>query len=496
MAFLTPRRRLRRLLCLVGAGMVLAACQGGDSDDRPAPDASAAQWRQIPITELPSDFFGLSARSLVASKDGFLLAARTQGGSSELYRSEDGISWQPSRPSAEQMSVDVLAGHGGEVIAGGHLFQDGEDVPAVMRYRGRGRWAKTELLAAGDSSDVVLAAAQGPRGSFVVGHDGGPFEAGTDQKRGHALRIWSATGTGAFGAPHEVACPQWPDQPPEVGALADADGFTVWARCRDPWGTSGTFTLSSSDGHTWRRRPNPSEPLAPRAGTAAPTSGARIRQIVTVPGGYLALGSEQSATRATGALWSSSDGRRWTMADSGKDGFRQSVQVDAAAEYDSALLAFGTDPATDGRPPARTRVWLGTPRGHTPKPLPTSGEGLRAVSGTWSWAQATLKISVRGEFTYRFRTMRDCATDAPPCDDAKTSTWGGLVTGTLREGAEGALEGKVSSSNMADDRHTPGAPVTVTREPYNAVGLTIGRSVVGIFCHPGAYDERCRDVHG
>ncbi|MGA5897318.1 hypothetical protein [Streptomyces venetus] len=495
MAATPAHRSLGHLLCLLCAVFLLSSCQGG-RDDGPGPDASAARWRQIPLTELPPAFFGVSALSLVAAKDGFLLAVSPQSGASELYRSADGISWRESLPSAKQMSVKVLAEHDGDVMAGGSLFRDGEESPAVMRYRGKGRWGKVELLPEGDSSDVVLAAARGPHGSVVVGHDGGPFEPETDQKRGHSLRVWTSTGTGHFGAPHDVACPQWPDQEPEVAALAGDQGFTVWATCTDPFGTSASFTLKSADGKAWRRTSHPPAPLTLRAGTARPSAGARVGQVVAVRGGYLALGSAETRARATGALWSSPDGRNWTKATGGKDGFRQSVRVDAAAEYDGTLLAFGTDPEPDGHPPARTRVWLGAPPGHTAKPIPARGEGLEAVTGTWTWAQGSLKISRQGEFTYRYRVLRDCATEAPPCDDQATSTWGGVVTGTLEQGPRGALRGKVRSVNTTDRGYERGDPVTVTREPYSAVGLTIGDSVAGVFCTPGSYDERCQDVHG
>ncbi|QBJ93232.1 hypothetical protein D0Z67_25065 [Streptomyces seoulensis] len=490
----TSSRRLWRLLCLLCAGTLLSACQGGEGDDRPGPPAVAARWRQIPLTELPSEFFALSATSLVPSKDGFLLAARSQAGGSELFRSVDGISWRRSRPQARQLEVDVLAEHGGEVLAAGRTFRDGEMTAAVTRYRGAGRWGKEEVLPGGGSSDIVLAAARGPRGAVVVGHDGGPFDASTG-KRGHSLRVWAAKNGGPFGAPHGVTCPQWPDQPPEVGAFADADGFTVRARCRGAEGESASFTLRSSDGRTWRREKDSPGPVALRAGAANPRGGARVGQVVTLPGGYLALGSAESATRSTGALWSSSDGRRWSAVTGGKDGFRQSVSVDAAAEYDGTLLALGTDPEPDGHPPVRMRVWLGTPPGGTPKPIPDKGQGLRAVSGTWSWAQATLKISGEGDFTYRYRVLRDCATEAPPCDDTSTSTWGGLVTGTLADGSHGTLRGKVDSANATDRSYTKGASVTVAREPYSAVSLTIGTTLVGILCRPGSGDERCDDVH-
>ncbi|MER5832827.1 hypothetical protein ABT116_18700 [Streptomyces sp. NPDC002130] len=491
------RRSLRHLLCLLCAVFLLASCQSGPDDDRPGPDVAAVRWRQIPLPELPPAFFGVTARSLVASKDGFLLAVRPGSGGSEVYRSRDGISWRLLRPSVKQMSTDVLAAHDGDVIAAGRLFRDAEELPAAMRYRGEGRWGKVELLPEGEASNVVLAAARGPHGSVVVSHTGGPFETGSgDQKKGRSLRVWASADTGPFRAPYDVSCPQWPDQEPEVGALAGEEGFTVWAKCADAFGTSASFTLESSDGETWRRTSAPSAPLAARAGTPRPSAGARVGQVVPVPDGYLALGSTETFARLTGALWSSADGRRWTKATSGKDGFRQSVRMDAAAEYDGTLLAFGTDPEPDGHPPARTRVWLGTPPGHPAQPIPAKGEGLQAVKGTWSWAQGTLKISEQGEFTYRYRIMRDCATDTPPCDDVTTSTWGGLVTGTVNEGPRGALRGTVRSTNATDRGHTPGARVAITREPYNAVGLTIGDSVAGIFCHPGKYDERCQDVHG
>ncbi|MER8013876.1 hypothetical protein ACIQ7S_13105 [Streptomyces griseoluteus] len=491
---MTSTRRLRRLLCLLCAGTVLSACQGGASDDRPSPPAVAARWRQIPLTELPPQFFALSATSLVASKDGFLLAARSLGGGSELFRSGDGISWRRARPAAKQLEVDVLAEHGGEVIAAGRTFRDGEMTVAVTRYLGAGRWGKEEVLPGAGSSDIVLAAARGPHGAVVVGHDGGPFDASTG-KRGHSLRVWAAKNGAPFGAPHDVACPQWPDQPPEVGAFADADGFRVRARCRGAEGMSTSFTLDSPDGRTWRRGKDSPLPPALRAGTAGPPGGARVRQVVTLPGGYLALGSAESSARSTGALWSSSDGRHWSAVTGGKDGFRQSVSLDAAAEYGGTLLALGTDPGPDGHPPARMRVWLGTPPGGTMKPIPDKGEGLRAVSGTWSWAQASLKISEDGAFTYRYRVLRDCATEAPPCDDMSTSTWGGLVTGTLADGPHGTVRGKIDSANATDRNYTKGAAVRVGREPYTAVSLTIGKTLVGTLCRPGSEDGRCNDVH-
>ncbi|WP_329222165.1 hypothetical protein OG352_33750 [Streptomyces sp. NBC_01485] len=497
-------------------------------------------WRQIPLADLPSVFFGLTAGSLVTAKDGFLFAGRLPGGGSEMYRSADGIHWRASQPSAGNMSVRALAAYDGEVVAGGKVLRDGEDSPAVIRYRGEGRWSAVQYLPGGKPSDVVLAAARGPRGSVVVGHDGGPFEPDTERKRGRSLRVWVSTGTDPFGAPHEVTCPQWPDQEPEVGALADEHGFTVWARCADPWGTSKSLVIDSSDGADWHTAVGPRTSLPLNAAVSGPsgsvvltgpltsaaatakspeawsrkasadgsgwrrtgslggTEGERrlIGDVVAVPGGYVAAGSAETTAGVTGAVWSSADGRHWNRQTGGEDGFRQSVRVDAVAEYKGTFLAFGTDPATDGHPPSNTRVWLGTSPGHTPKPLPTKGTGLRAVAGDWGWAQGSLKISEQGEFAYRFRIFRDCATDGPPCDDVDTSTWGGVVTGTVTEGSGGGFQGRVISSNAPDRPYKPGTAVAVTREPYSAVGLTIGKSVVGVFCAPGAFDERCLDVQG
>lgn len=62
--------------------------------------------------------------------------------------------------------------------------------------------------------------------------------------------------------------------------------------------------------------------------------------------------------------------------------------------------------------------------------------------------------------------------------------WGGLVTGTLTDSSHGILRGKVDSANATDRSCTKGASVTVAREPYSAVGLTIGKTLVGILCQP------------
>ncbi|WP_329249150.1 hypothetical protein OG223_17655 [Streptomyces sp. NBC_01478] len=496
-------------------------------------------WQQIPLADLPSVFFGLTAETVVSSKDGFLFEGRTQGGGSEMYRSVDGIHWRVSRLPGGTMSVGSLTAYNGEVIAGGKVLRDGDDSPAVTRYRGRGRWGAVEYLPEGVSSDVVLAAAQGPRGTVVVGHNGGPFVQATERKRGRSLRVWVSANKDPFGAPHNVACPQWQDQEPEVGVIADERGFTVWAKCEDPWGPSASFVIESPDGTKWRTATGlraqlplraaaagPSDsvvltgPLASagatarspeawirnvsggsgwrKAGSLGGTEGDRrfIDHVVIVPGGYLAVGSAETEARSTGAMWSSGDGRRWNRVTGGKDGFGQSVRVDTVAEYDGTVLAFGTDPAPDGHPPSRTRVWLGSSPGVTPKPIPTRGAGLEGVAGSWGWAQGSLKISRQGEFTYRFRIFRDCATDGPPCDDVDTPTWGGVVTGRVAEGATGVFRGRVMSSNAPDRPYRPGTSVVVRRDEYSAVSLSIGDSVVGVFCSPGAYDERCLDIQG
>lgn len=317
-------RSLRRLLCLLCAAILLSAplsaCQSGGDDDKPRPDTVAVNWRQIPLADLPSVFFGLTAGSLVTAKDGFLFAGRLPGGGSEMYRSADGIHWRASQPSAGNMSVRALAAYDGEVVAGGKVLRDGEDSPAVIRYRGEGRWSAVQYLPGGKPSDVVLAAARGPRGSVVVGHDGGPFEPDTERKRGRSLRVWVSTGTDPFGAPHEVTCPQWPDQEPEVGALADEHGFTVWARCADPWGTSKSLVIDSSDGADWHTAVGPRTSLPLNAAVSGPSGSVVLTGPLT----------SAAATAKSPEAWSrkaSADGSGWRRTGSlgGTEGERRLI---------------------------------------------------------------------------------------------------------------------------------------------------------------------------
>ncbi|MYV57698.1 hypothetical protein [Streptomyces sp. SID3212] len=536
---MSPCRAPGRLLPLLFSLALLTSCQGGVDDSKPAPGPVGTAWTRIPVNDLPTGFYGFDAKTVVASDDGFVVLGRNLGSDGALFRSADGAVWKAAGLRGDGVTVKALAGYGGSVVVAGLDFGGGDVAPVVVPYRGKGKWGRTEKLPGGVATDEVLAAASGPSGTVVVGHDGGEFDGLGDRPRGHSLRVWASVAGKPFGTPYRVGCPQWADRPPEAGALADRHGFTVWARCSDPQGVSAVLVLASEDGRVWRPKSGPrtGDPVSGAAfgadGSVVMTAAdgrrrlaapARSRswsrdvegatewergsqlaagkgesvepaQVMPVAGGYLAVGAVQDERRVAAAAWVSDDGVRWARAKgAARGGFAPAVRLTAAAEHHGTVVVFGTEPPGPSQVSGRTHVWLGRLPGGPAVRVPSRGSGLRAFQGLWDWAGASLEITPKGDFTFRYRLYNDCARDAPPCDDG--TDWGGLATGTVREESADVLRGRVASANVRRDKNIrAGARVVVEREPYGAIGLTVG-GFLSTLCVPESQDPRCADVHG
>ncbi|MFJ3818815.1 hypothetical protein [Streptomyces sp. NPDC090056] len=542
-----PRRGGRLLAPVTAALLLVPACQGSeDSRKDREPDPASIQWVRMPREDTSYVFRGLRPVEVTATSTEFLVLGIPHRGTGGLYGSRDGRTWYKTGPEAA--FVDHVAATADGATLAGTAPNAGTFVPAVWRSTGKGKWGPAEILAGGGPSDEVLGLAQGPRGTVVVAHDGGPFgegEPSDDSYRGESLRLWTAGKGAGFGQPYVVACPAWPRLEPRVSVLADAHGFVVSAQCTDKAFASKRVVLTSGDGTTWKSRPelfrgelNGAGATGPRGSVliSHPESGNEepgayvstfwsrggeetwtagepmdvgrlpdhgvtprklqsVNGVSAVAGGYIASGRALDALHGqpVGALWTSTDGRRWTKAPTGKNLFHEVYDLYGAAELDGTVIALGVGAAPDSsEEPAPTRLWIGR---YGARPALDRPSGLAPFVGTWSWGHGSMVIDAGGRFTYRWRLYRDCATDPAPCDNGPE--WGGKATGKLTPDAGGVLRGRLETTNRPDEEgYRRNAAVELRREPYSAIRVTVAGRPHGIFCAGGEADSRCIASHG
>ncbi|MFJ3641460.1 hypothetical protein ACIPRD_17100 [Streptomyces sp. NPDC090108] len=532
-----------------GLSVLLMACttmcqhaSGDRSDDSPPP--SAVQWSLVPRDQLPSLFLDFRPRQVLATKDEFMVSGMSEGGGVSLYGSKDGTSWYHAQP--EEGIPAYLAVHEDRLTLAGTTSNGGSLVPAVWRTEDARHWKRPELLPGGVASDQILAVSDGPEGTVVVAHDGGPFSesgAGTDTSayRGESLRLWTAPADGAFGQPHEVPCPASPVFEPDVSAVADAAGFVVTAACVNETRFTKRLVVSSRDGVHWGGGSVPFAHQTSVAGASgdrgsvlvtrsesasdspdtfrstlwsrtaddgvwtrgrpldvgrlpdsgvAPRDQQSLNAVSVVPGGFVAVGrSKDLRLGPVGALWSSTDGRRWTKQPTKRNHFDAVFDLYGAAGLHGRYILLGQGEAgqqTDTRPGAR--LWLG--RGGTP-PAVRQRSGIASFARTWTWGSGSLAIDAKGRFTYRWRLFRVCGEDPAPCDTS--SEWGGRATGTLgTTGDPDTLRGRIDTTNTPGERrYRAGGVIEVKRKPYSAVSVSVDGKDHGFFCAAGPEDSRC-----
>ncbi|MEU6534557.1 hypothetical protein [Streptomyces sp. NPDC047000] len=501
----------------------------------------------VPRTLLPAGFIDFTPSQVLATEHEFVVAGVSNGGEVRLYGSKDGVSWYPAQPE-EGIPAYAAVREDRLTLAGG-WSNGGNLVPAVWRTKDARHWKRPEILPGGVPSDQILAVSDGPEGTVVVAHDGGPFSlSGTNTDltayRGESLRLWTAPPDAAFGQPYDIPCPAYMTHEPQVSAVADATGFTVAAACTDDSSHTERLVMTSHDGTRWGAGPVPftrqtsvtsasgargsvlvtraeSSNATPdeyrstlwnrRAGDDTwtpgrpldvgriPDSGVAPRDaqsptaVSAVPGGFFAAGSSRDMRRGpVGALWASSDGRRWTKQPTRRNHFDEVFDLYGAAGLNGRYILLGSGEAkqadNQAGDQADARLWLG--RRSSPPALPRTS-GLAPFIGTWTWGSGSLSIDRQGRFTYRWRLFRVCGTDPAPCD---TSTvWGGKATGTLHPtGRAGTLRGRLATTDIPKDRsYRTGASIEVKRAPYSAVSVRINGEDHGYFCAAGLQDMRC-----
>ncbi|MDQ0989087.1 hypothetical protein [Streptomyces sp. V3I7] len=530
------------VLLLACTTMCQHASGDGGSDDSPPP--SSVQWSMVPRAQLPAAFLDFQPRQVLATQDEFVVSGLSESRGVTVYGSKDGSSWYRAQP--KEGIPEYLAAREDRLTLAGTWSNGGNLVPAVWRTKDARHWKRPEILPGGVASDQVLAVSDGPEGTVVVTHDGGPFsESGTSTDasayRGESLRLWTARPDGPFGQPRDVPCPAYPTHEPQVSAVADAAGFVVTAACTNESPYTKRLVVISRDGTHWSGGPTqfkqqtsvtsasgeqgsvlvtrtegsqagPDEfmsalwsrtkgadawtrgrPLdvgrVPDTGVA-PRDEQALNAVSVVPGGFVAAGhSRDLHLGPVGALWASPDGRQWTKQPTKRNHFDQVFDLYGAAGLHGRYILLGRgepEKRENTRPGAR--LWLG--RSGSP-PTFQQEAGVASFARTWTWGHGSLTIDRKGHFTYRWRLFRYCGTDPAPCD---TSTvWGGKATGTLSAtGDTGTLRGRLDTTNTPKDRsYRKGATIEVKRMPYSAVSVRVDGKDHGFFCATGPEDSRC-----
>ncbi|MFF3313572.1 hypothetical protein [Streptomyces sp. NPDC002952] len=149
-------------------------------------------------------------------------------------------------------------------------------------------------------------------------------------------------------------------------------------------------------------------------------------------------------------------------------------------------MVLGYRRAWETSDPANARIWIGDPAPGSRSPsLTATPRPLARFVGTWSWSGASITIKDNGAFAYRYLTMVQCSEHTPPCDTG--SEMGGRASGVLHEGRTG--DEAVGTVVEALPNDPAGSSITISREPYMAIDITINKRGYGLFCEPGAH--RC-----
>ena len=310
------------------------------------------------------------------------------------WRSTDGRSWRVETVDATPASfaVAVTAGAGstsGSVFAAGRSGPE----PVVWAYAGRGTWNRYELptLSRGAERERAVAIAATP-GGLLVGGSVGP-ELGDRRAR----FWWSPDGSVWEALPDDDAFAG-----AEVVAIEPRGqhGFVALAHLGTGQRSTGSIALVSDDGVTWRRVDDPAlagglvngvttdadgaliavgSDLDERAALVwrstdggetwqqAPSEPSRLYEpykirmtdVVTTPGGLVAVGNYVGLQYGTATSWVATDWTHWTRAPN-YPALGQGEML-AVARGGPGLVATGSFGAPDNYVPT---IWLGeTPGG-------------------------------------------------------------------------------------------------------------------------------------
>ncbi|GAA4909795.1 hypothetical protein LX16_2822 [Stackebrandtia albiflava] len=202
--------------------------------------------------------------------------------------------WQATTDMDPGTSLaDVIALDDGTLLAVGNgLDKTDKQTAGLVAHRdGDGRWKVTARLARDGSSQAALAISPAGEGLVILG------------ARDGAAAAWLAGDAGEAWRPVDMPSPRGYDTTDARRVAAASDG-TLVAAGHGTSASGGTALLlwrSTDDGETWEAASNGAVP------------GFRLTTLLAHPGGFLALGSDESD--ATGRALSSTDGVEWTPVD-------------------------------------------------------------------------------------------------------------------------------------------------------------------------------------
>ncbi|NEB32791.1 hypothetical protein G3I62_27490 [Streptomyces sp. SID14446] len=529
--------------CLAGLCLV-AACTGSGSEsgsDKPQALSKAPVWQNIPVAELPADFVNFYPSSMSSSSRALFAASGYLPTTSldvpqKVFASRDGRRWRDHTP--EEMStaatVQSLASYGSTTwLLGGQGVSPARTALWSTDNDGSS-WKGPMLLPRSPDTEIPVAVAAGKQGALVVTKVT-PGSGKPDEQQA-SLRVWLVKKAGRPAKLFETPCGGHEGSEASAEILVADDASHLLTNC-----TTGDFRpadqlFTSPDGHGWKKEPLPdngnefdhlarnddtmvlaggqadddvehtTEPHTwYRQGsngwhTGAPLDAGRLPDAGVVPrkdqkmlaitaagSGFVAIGSARSADNsAVGALWFSADGKKWSKQATRANGFDKLRALTALTAWKKEVVVLASRRSWETSDPAHARIWIGDLAPGSPSPSPSATRGpLAQFVGTWTWSGASITIKADGTFTYRYLTMVQCSEHAPPCDQG--AKMGGKASGTLHQGRTADEAAGTVVDALPND--PAGSSITISREPYMAINITINKRAYGLFCEPDV--NRC-----
>ncbi|WP_329266637.1 hypothetical protein [Streptomyces sp. NBC_01451] len=525
--------------CLAALCLLSACTESGS--DKPRPLSKAPVWLNVPEAELPADFVDFYPSSMSSSSKALFAASGYLPITSldvpqKVFASRDGVGWRDRTPEGMSTAATVqsLAAYGSTTwLLGGSGFSTARAALWTTDNDGSS-WKSPMLLPRSPDTEIPVAVAAGERGALVVTKVT-PGRAKPDEQQA-SLRVRLVEKTGHPTTLFETPCGGHEGDEAKAEVLVADDAFHLLTNC-----TTGDFQpadqlFTSHDGGRWKKEPLPdngnefghlarngdtmvltggladddvehtTEPRTwyrqgnDRWHTGAPLDVGRLPDAGVVPrkdqemlavtpagSGFVAVGSARAADNsAVGALWFSADGKKWIKQPTRANGFDNLRSLATLTVWKENVVVLGSRRAWETSDPAHARIWIGDLARSSRNPSPSaSRRPLAQFVGTWTWSGASITIRADGSFSYRYLTMVQCSEHAPPCD--KGTEMGGGASGTLHEGRTADKASGTVVDALPND--PAGSSITITREPYMAIDITINKRGYGLFCEPGVH--RC-----
>ena len=235
-------------------------------------------------TPLPSATFGNATRLTAAScRDQILVAAGDAAGNTSVWRSSDGLTWQPSAAPPVQMNTESIAGNAGGAIA----------LTADARVAYTTDCSTWQIVDPAQGSGVELGPIAASATTYLVSGCA-PMSDKTAAAPPAGTSWWSTDGQHWHAASGGDCL---------LNMAAGSQGFVAQTR---PMATPGTVGfVGSADGKTWSNR---DDPLGYWSGGEG--DGTALGSLTGDGNRILAYGTTQQSQ--VPAYWTSLDGRHWT----------------------------------------------------------------------------------------------------------------------------------------------------------------------------------------